>query len=487
MSDKRHILLIDPDAKARSATTRMLISAGYVVGLATDLATGISRVNEDFDLVLVSHPGDLSDMSTVRTLLQLRGRKQMPVLVLSTSHDCRRLRNRLLAPGVKAISRLGCLEEIRHLERITSALGDANRKQSEARAASDTTRPPAVAVMPRMFLDQGERTPALASREDTWTTDTLAQLRPDETLKPGSVVDKYRIEALVGTGGFAHVYRVTHLVLSMSCAIKVLKRSLATSRPDVVANFCTEARNSIRISHPNVVRVHDVTKSPLHTFLVMEWIEGVSLADILSTTGRLPANDALRIGIAMCAGLEAAFAQGMIHRDIKPANILLANDGAVKLVDFGIAKDLNLAPKVGSSPDSATIVGTPLYMSPEQAFAPETVDCRSDIYSLGATLFHACSGRPPFQASDPLHILAKHRDAAAPNLASLAPDCPKDLCAVIMRMLAKKQIDRPASLAGLREHLQELLDAMQTDGTDASNGWSSVYLRKSKKAVEASG
>jgi serine/threonine protein kinase len=478
MSAKRHILLIDHDAKARSATTRMLVSAGYLVGLACDLTSGAARANEEFDLVLVNYPGDLSEMVAVRALLQLRGRRQLPVLVLASSADCRNLRNRLLAPGVKAIARIGCLEEIRHLERLTSALGDATRKQSAFDI--EATRSPA---MPRMFMDQGERAPAPApvSRDDTWTTDTLAQLRADETLRPGSVVDKYRIEALVGTGGFAHVYRVTHLVLSMTCALKVLKRSLASSRPDVVANFCTEARNSIRISHPNVVRVHDVTRSPQHTFLVMEWIEGVSLADVLNTTGRLPANDALRIGIAMCAGLEAASDQGMIHRDIKPANILLANDGAVKLVDFGIAKDLNTAPRPGAPSEAATIVGTPLYMSPEQAFAPETVDCRSDIYSLGATLYHACSGQPPFRASDPMRILAMHRDEPATDLAELVPDCPPSLRDVIMQMLEKRQDRRPESLAVLRARLQSLLDGMQEDGTDASNGWSSVYMRSSKK------
>ncbi len=483
MTSKRHILLVDHDAKARSATARMLISGGYLVGMAADLASGVARANEDFDLVLVNYGGDLSEMVAVHTLLQLRGRRQLPVLVLATSHECRRLRNRILAPGVKAIPRIGVLEEIRHLERITSALIDVNRKQSSI--DGDTTRPTAApAAIPRMFM-----VPAAASqqsREDTWTSDTMAQLRADETLRPGSVIDKYRIEALVGTGGFAHVYRVTHLVLSMSCALKVLKRSLATSRPDVVANFCTEARNSIRISHPNVVRVHDVTKSPLHTFLVMEWIEGVSLADILNSTGRLPANDALRIGIAMCAGLEAALDQGMIHRDMKPANILLANDGAVKLVDFGIAKDLNkmVGPRSAQA-ETTTIVGTPLYMSPEQAFAPESVDCRSDIYSLGATLFHACSGRPPFQAGDPIRILAKHRDEAPPELDSLVADCPAELCDLIKQMLAKDQRARPQTLRELRQRMQSILEGLQAEGADASNGWSNVYLRKPKKVLSS--
>src|SRR4051812_34074092 len=116
MTSKRHILLVDHDAKARSATARMLISGGDLVGVAADLASGVARANEDFDLVLVNYGGDLSEMVAVRTLLQLRGRRLLPVLVLATSHDCRRLRNRILAPGVKAISRIGVLDEIRHLE-----------------------------------------------------------------------------------------------------------------------------------------------------------------------------------------------------------------------------------------------------------------------------------------------------------------------------------------------------------------------------------
>jgi serine/threonine protein kinase/CheY-like chemotaxis protein len=463
-----HILLVEPDPKLRAPLLKMLHGAGHLVSVAADWNDGLARSGEEVDAIVVDYPSDIAASGAAAVLGQFRARRQQPVLVLASSQDCRRLRQRVLAPGIRAIPRMALLEELRALERrpSTDTIRKASTDQFRRQAVQTASRPPS--------------TPLSSTQTATITDGSpLEQFRVvDETIPVGTVLDKYRIDALVGKGGFAHVYRATHLVLGMPVALKVLKRSLALNEPQVVEGFCTEARNAIRISHPNVVRVHDVTKTDKHAYLVMEWLEGVSLSDVLATTGRIPANDALRIGIAVCSGLEAALAHGTIHRDVKPGNILLANDGAVKLVDFGLAKNLRQSALAGVAVDHSRIVGTPSYMSPEQAFAPETIDCRADMYSLGATLYHAIAGRTPYVADDAIQMLMLHRDHPVPDLSEAASDCPDEVAGLVSRMMAKEQAKRFSSYAELRALMQSLLEGMANGGEDATNGWSAMFLRK---------
>jgi CheY-like chemotaxis protein len=465
-----HILLVEIDPKLRAPLLKMLHGAGHLVAVAADWNDGLARSGEDFDVLVVDYPSDIAAAGAGAVLAQFRARRQPPVLVLASTQDCRRLRQRMISPGVRVIPRMSLLEELRALERrpgtdthrrATGAGTDTFRKPAAPRSAPSTTPFPSTETAP-----VGEVSP-------------LDQFRAvDEVLAAGTVLDKYRIDALVGKGGFAHVYRAWHLVLGMPVALKVLKRSLALNEPQVVEGFCTEARNAIRISHPNVVRVHDVTKSDKHAYLVMEWLDGVSLSDVIASTERIPANDALRIGIAVCSGLEAALAHGTIHRDVKPGNILLGNDGAVKLVDFGLAKNLRQSALQGVAADHSRVVGTPSYMSPEQAFAPETIDCRADMYSLGATLFHVIAGRTPFMADDAIQMLMLHRDQPLPDLVEVAPDCPDEVAGLIARMMAKEPEKRFTSYNELRSLMQSLLEGMANGGEDATNGWSAMFLRK---------
>jgi serine/threonine protein kinase len=252
-------------------------------------------------------------------------------------------------------------------------------------------------------------------------------------------------------------------------AIKQVRPRVLARQPGLAALLCQEARFAARINHPNVVRVHDVTHTDLITYVVMEFIDGRSLAETIAAEGRLPAAEVVRVGLAVAAGLRVGQGQGLIHRDIKPANILLATDGAVKIVDLGLAHasgagDLELGGR-DLPLGKPSVVGTYGYMSPEQAADPQRVDFRSDVYSLGVTLYEAATATLPFSARDPALCLEMHRNHPVPPPASRAPGLPPALGALLLAMLAKRPEDRPPSYEALEAALRRVLDAPGGDST----------------------
>jgi eukaryotic-like serine/threonine-protein kinase len=274
---------------------------------------------------------------------------------------------------------------------------------------------------------------------------------------PGSVIDKYRVEGLLGTGGFAAVYRATHLLLRIPVALKLLRPKVLKQRPLLAELLCEEARFAAQLNHPNVVRVFDVTHNPKITYIVMEFIDGESLYQAIRRKGRLRPFKAVRVGIDVTLGLKGALDQGLIHRDIKPANILLARSGVAKIVDLGLAQQSDELGRNRSSETGAMIVGTPMYMAPEQASRPEDVDFRADVYSLGATLYHAATGHAPFEDDDPMKVLARHHKEPVRPPEQLAPGIAFELSRLLMWMLEKDRTKRPdydQLLAGLDEARQ---------------------------------
>jgi eukaryotic-like serine/threonine-protein kinase len=278
----------------------------------------------------------------------------------------------------------------------------------------------------------------------------------------GAIIDKYRLERLVGVGGFGVVYLATHLLLNSAVAIKMLRPSVLRRKPELASLLFEEARVAARLNHPNVVRVTDVTHHPGLSYVVIEFVDGGSLAELLHRTRRLTPGRALRIGIDVAEGLKAGLAVGITHRDIKPANILLSSaTGQAKVADLGLARVQGTTATLGMP----TLVGTPGYMAPEQAQDAQRSDFRADIYSLGVTLYQAMVGEPPFPVRDRALVLEQHRLAPPPRPSSRVPDFPPAVEALLLQMLAKKPEHRFASYDALLASLRTIaIDYPPTPG-----------------------
>ncbi|MFP4056392.1 MAG: protein kinase domain-containing protein [Candidatus Brocadiia bacterium] len=264
----------------------------------------------------------------------------------------------------------------------------------------------------------------------------------------GQTLGSFRVEEEISRGGMGAIYRATHAETGEQAAVKVLPPALAADRA-FLQRFRREVRAVQQIEHPNVVRIHEVgTEGEAHYF-AMEYFAR-SLADLLEA-GPLPPQRALRIAGQVAQGLEAAHAAGITHRDIKPANILFAPDGRAVVSDFGIAK----VSEATRMTQTGTIVGTPVYMSPEQAEGPQ-VDARSDIYSLGVVLYEMTAGRPPFEGRTSLDVLRHHRFSLPDAPKSLNPRIPGALSQLVLQMLEKRPSRRPPSMGYLVGAFQRL-------------------------------
>jgi serine/threonine-protein kinase len=270
----------------------------------------------------------------------------------------------------------------------------------------------------------------------------------------GAVIDgKYLLDELVGAGGFGVVYRATHLLLHMPVAIKLLQPEMVKRHPTLPRMLCTEAQLAARVSHVNLVRVLDASHTPERTYLVMEYIDGSTLADAIESKGPLPVALVLRIGLDVATGLKASYAAGLIHRDIKPSNILLSHEGDAKIADLGLAQLC-----VELDPAHPTVVGTAGYMAPELGSPGLVADARSDMYSLGVTLYQAICGRLPLSRGDVQRSLERHRLQAITPPHELVPSVPLAVSRLLMWLLAKHPDQRPATYDVLIDHLRRALD-----------------------------
>jgi serine/threonine protein kinase len=296
-----------------------------------------------------------------------------------------------------------------------------------------------------------------AADAQTSTRDTEPGL-PDA----GAIIDKFRLEALLGVGGFAAVYRATHLLLGTTVALKLLRPRAGRRGAALSDALCAEARFAARIDHPNVVRVYDVTQTPERTYVVMEYIAGETLDQLIRSRGALPLSTVLRVGLDVAAGLQAGLECQLTHRDIKPRNIIVTPEGRAKVIDLGLASSRTEpihvpAPRGGSR---HPIVGTPGYVAPEWLTAPADVDFRADIYSLGVTLYYAACGRPPFDETDAGACLTAHCDRHIPPPRQFRPDLPEVFVRSLMRMLEKRPASRQPSYRALALELRGILESM---------------------------
>ncbi|HZB85456.1 MAG TPA: serine/threonine-protein kinase [Gaiellaceae bacterium] len=258
---------------------------------------------------------------------------------------------------------------------------------------------------------------------------------------------RYRVERELGHGGMSTVFLAHDEELDRPVAVKVLAAHLA-SQPGLYERFVREARMAAKLSHPNVVQVFDAGEEDDRPYIVMEYVPGRTVADELSSSGKLEVARVVDLALQVCGGLELAHSSGLVHRDVKPQNLLVRDDGTVKIADFGIAR----AVEATNLTQIGSILGTAAYLSPEQAEG-ETVTAAADIYSLGVVLYELLTGRTPHEFSSLADLVVKQREQAIRPLTDLEPSVPPELEAVVMRCLARNPDYRPSSAAELAREL----------------------------------
>lgn len=261
------------------------------------------------------------------------------------------------------------------------------------------------------------------------------------------MADRYVVERTLGRGGMATVYLAHDTMLDRPVVLKVLAEHLADD-PEFRGRFLREARLAARLVHPNIVQVYDVGEDERGPFIVMEYVDGETLADELRRRGRLPPSEVVAIGVQLCSALAAAHAAQLVHRDIKPQNILRTADGKVKLADFGIARSLEGTRHT----EVGTVLGTAVYLAPEQARGDE-VTAAADIYSVGVVLYELLTGTTPFDADTLTQLAALREQGVTRSPRDLVPEVPVSLEAVVMRCLALRPEYRPESAAGIANEL----------------------------------
>ena len=266
--------------------------------------------------------------------------------------------------------------------------------------------------------------------------------------------NRYEIQQVLGEGGMAKVFLGTDRVLSRTVAVKVLAPQYAEDQ-QFVARFRREAQAAAALNHPNIVSVFDTGSNGNVHYIVMEYVEGKTLQETLREESRLTPERSIEIGEAVARALSAAHAKGLVHRDIKPGNIMITREGQVKVMDFGIAR----ATTSDTVTQTAAVLGTAAYLSPEQAQG-ETVDHRSDIYSLGVVLYEMLTGRQPFTGESPVSIAYRHvtEDPVPPS--RLNPDVPDALDAIVMKAMAKSPDDRYQTAQELIDDLRRAAEGM---------------------------
>jgi serine/threonine-protein kinase len=318
----------------------------------------------------------------------------------------------------------------------------------------------------------GMRSPEQASALSPSLGQTQAAL---EQLRPGQMLGQYRIVEQLGAGGMGLVFKAVHATMQRTVALKVIAPQL-TQDAQVRARFQREVRSAARLNHPNVVVAHDAAEAAGLWFLVMEYVPGTDAAHLYQRHGRPPVELACEVARQAALGLQHAHELGMVHRDIKPANLMVTaapqpgistagppagwpNPPLVKILDFGLARLAVADPdKQLTAADVLTreraVFGTPEYMAPEQAKDSRLADIRSDIYSLGCTLYALVAGRPPFVSRNPSEVLAMHLTQQPELVSKYCPDVPDWLEQVLDRMLAKQPEDRYATPREVAKALQ---------------------------------
>lgn len=293
--------------------------------------------------------------------------------------------------------------------------------------------------------------------------DTQPQPAPPPHPQPdltGRTLGDFHILRRIGTGGMGQVYLARQTSLKREVALKLLKNELSANAT-ALARFQAEAQAVAKLNHPNIVHIHQIGEADGLRYMVLEFVEGRNLRDYMARKGPPDLPVTLSIMRQVALALQKAHEQGIVHRDIKPENILVTRKVEVKVTDFGLSRFFTGEAPATNLTQSGVTLGTPLYMSPEQVQG-QTVDHRSDIYSFGVTCFHLLAGEPPFRGTSAFDVALKHVQEQPPQLASLRPDLPADLCGMVHKMMAKHPADRYQSAREVVRDLVKVRDGLAT-------------------------
>lgn len=312
-------------------------------------------------------------------------------------------------------------------------------------SAAPQTQPPAHAEPHGTLahLETNYPPPQSTRREYTNSLDQLAI---------GSVLGNYEIVGRLGKGSTSVVFQGQHRKLRIPVAVKVLDMRGREDDSELRRRLVSEAILLARINHPNIVRIWDLNEEGPLPYLVLEFVDGGTLADLIGKNQPLPVQLAFAIVRQAAEGLAEAQKIGVVHRDVKPGNLLVAPDGHIKVADLGLAVALGSLPATKNE-CSGALQGTAAYMAPEQASEPQSADFRADIYALGATLYHAVTGRLPFKSSSPLESIYKHLTEIPESPRRFVPELSEECAELILKMLAKRPEDRFNSYDDLRAAL----------------------------------
>ena len=480
------LLVVDDIEDNREVLRRRLERQGHAVESAASGADALAMLGaRAFDLVLldVMMPG-LDGYAVLERLKASPETRDIPVIMISALDDIASV-VRCIECGAEDYlpkpfdpvllkARIGaCLEKKRLRDREKAYLRDVERVIGAARAVESgayqagaladlAARADEVGRLARVFDGMAEGVKAREARLKHQLDDLRQEIQAasvsgaadaatgEPELKTGDwFAGRYEILGTIGAGGMGVVYRAKDRELGEEVAIKMLRPDILKGDDTAIQRLKAETRLARRISHKNVVRTHDFGEHDGACYVTMEYVEGMTVRRLIDTRGRLSVSAALAIAAQLSDALDVAHRQGVIHRDIKPQNLLLDPSGALKVMDFGVAR---LVEHTTVLTQVGMVVGTPSYMSPEQLLA-EDVDGRTDLYSVGVVLYECLTGRLPFEARTPVSLIAKllHDEPAPP--VTLNPEIPSALSALIIRLLAKSAGERPKDAAELKELL----------------------------------
>lgn len=335
--------------------------------------------------------------------------------------------------------------------------GEQNGPQDkDARPPVSPSRPPSRPIPVTVAPPSKTVQPRPAAGPSQLASQPLSPTEVDD-LAAGRKVGKYTIIRPLGRGGMGVVYEAMDVPLQRKVALKILPQAFSSDE-QALQRFVREARMAARLNHPNAVAVYDVGRKDTVYFIAMELVPGANAQELLHGGKKMPWREATRAMVDACRGLAAAHAAGIIHRDIKPSNLLWTESGTVKVSDFGLAKPPNNAENL-SVTRRDQFVGTPLFMSPEQCRNDETVDARSDVYSMGATYYMLLTGRAPYDQGSAIQILFAHCSAPIPDAADVDADVPPMASHIARRAMAKRPEDRYQTVDEMLSDLESAMGA----------------------------